>query len=176
MTGKGQFRACGKLRGGTYRVVEQLLHSSILHHLLSHLSDLRVRHETRQVRHASTAHAREPSREASSSTTSTARDRRRRLVLVIVVLGGDASPGRGERRLHRGVLGINLEAVLVGLDGLLELARGEEGVAEARVTLRELRVDSDGLPSVRDGRGVVLLLRVGGGAASGGNGRCVSVL
>lgn len=62
---------------------------------------------------------------------------------------------------------VELESLLVRLDGLAVLTDREEGVAETRVGLAERRVNIDRLASIRDGRVVLGNLRVGGGAVVG---------
>lgn len=160
----------------------------------AHLHDGGVLHHPCEVGHSSCSSHSGESTESTSSSTARTGHGCSHVVLILVVVGiarggGNASACGGEGGLHRCVLspqkgsataggekgnkregerathvGIQLESSLVRVDGFLVLARAEESVTEAGVGLGEGGIDGEGLLGVRDGRGVLLKLRVGGGA------------
>lgn len=73
---------------------------------------------------------------------------------------------RGEGRLEAGIVGVLLQALLVGIKGTKEVARAVEGGTFAAPAPRPVRLDLCGLLGVLEGICPVLLGGVGCGAVA----------
>lgn len=111
------------------------------------------------------------SKNAHSTRSTSTRTPRRRLTPTNTPLlrlrCGKLTLSSSKRALHRRVVRVQLEALLVRLDSFLVLADGEEGVTQTGVGFAEGGVDDQGLTGVGNGGFVVGDLGVGGSAVYG---------